>query len=252
MDEFKEERERMKSQPFKVRFDYFWEYHKFHVIGGIALVLFCIGLIHSIVTRKDVAFKAIFMNSAVSSEEQGASYKDKFTQLLGIDTEEYEVLIDQTMFMTEEGKDEESMNAAQQMQIYLAAGEIDVFATNNEIFCGYAYSEAFQPPEEYLSEEALEALAPYIVYIDGKVLEELNAVTESFDIYTGGYPISTDPSTLEDPIAVGISTECATEEFKNTYRFFSLTGATFAIPYTTTRPEAAMAFLEFAIGMELD
>ena len=32
MDEFKEERERMKSQPFKVRFAYFWDYHKFHVL----------------------------------------------------------------------------------------------------------------------------------------------------------------------------------------------------------------------------
>ena len=45
MDEFKEERERMKAQPFKVRFAYFWDYHKFHVLIAAFVLFFVIDLI---------------------------------------------------------------------------------------------------------------------------------------------------------------------------------------------------------------
>ena len=47
MDEFKEERARMKQQPLKKRLEYFWDYHKYHVLAGGFVLFFVVDMIYS-------------------------------------------------------------------------------------------------------------------------------------------------------------------------------------------------------------
>ena len=63
MDEFKEEREEMKSRCFKDRWNYFWDYYKWHVVAGIIIVCVAITIIHGVLTRKETAFYVAMMNS---------------------------------------------------------------------------------------------------------------------------------------------------------------------------------------------
>lgn len=52
MDEFQQERDNMKNQPFKKRAEYFWEYNKWRIIGSLIAIIVLAFVIHSAVTKK--------------------------------------------------------------------------------------------------------------------------------------------------------------------------------------------------------
>ncbi|MCR5755798.1 MAG: hypothetical protein K6G30_13420, partial [Acetatifactor sp.] len=138
MDEFKEERERIKSAPFSEKLKYFWSYYKFHTLGAIAAIILGSVLIHDITSQKDTIFFAAILNSVDMTEQSAEDFKEYFLTFSGLDTEQGSVLIDSTLTIEETPTSELSMAAAQRMMVYTSTGELDAIVGGSDVFGQYA------------------------------------------------------------------------------------------------------------------
>ncbi len=236
MDEFKEEREQVKNRSFKERCAYFWDYYKWHLIGGIALVAIFGSLLYTFLTRKDTAFYAVLMNmypSLIADE-----YKEGFAESAGIDLKEYNVFFDSDMRLDPESMNQASVSTSQKMMVYLTAGDIDILVSDTAGMNRYAYTNALMDLRDFLSAEDYEKYEPYFYYMDRALAE---AIKESDgDVVFPEDP--SDPSTMTDPVPVGIRVnDCQalkTAYFFGDYQYF-------AVAINTGRPELAHAFLDY-------
>ena len=244
MDEFRDEREALKNGTPKQKLEYFWCYYKWHVIGTVAAIAVIASFIYEAVTRKDNALYAAFLNSFTIAEDQGEAYKQAVTQAIGIDPNEYEIMIDTSMYIDLENMtDENTYNTIQKMGVYVAAGEIDTLVTNADIFEDYAYIDYLTDLRTVLTPEQLEAYEPYFYYIDYTVLEAKQAAADNMEEYNGTCPDPTKPEEMATPIPVGIYLENAAEEFKNTYVFQD--NGVFGIVVNGPNQENALNFLDY-------
>lgn len=236
MDEFREEREQVKNRSFKERCAYFWDYYKWHVIGGIALAAIFGSLLYTLLTRKDTAFYAVLMNMypSLTAEE----YKEGFAESAGIDLKEYNVFFDSDMHLDLESLDQATISTSQKMTVYLTAGDIDVLVSDTAGMNRYAYINALMDLREFLSAEDYEKYKPYFFYMD-RALAEAAETSESEILYPED---PSDPDSMTDPVAVGIRVnDC--QALNNAY-FFS-DHQYFAVIVNTGRPELAHAFLDY-------
>ena len=204
MDEFREEREAMKQKSFKEKLLYFWDYYKWHVIGGAALIALATSLIYSIVTHKDFAFYGAFLNSYQAPGYE--TFREEFAERAGIDLQKYDVMLDTDMYITLNSYDQGTVNAAERLMVYIAAGDIDVMASDQTTMNRYAYNQTFKDLREFLPEELQDELSPYYYYIDGALASEIAQQQENGTLTDNPqYPADpTDIDNMKDPIPVGL------------------------------------------------
>lgn len=244
MDEFKKEREMMKSRTPKEKFAYFWDYHKWHVIGTAAVLIFVISYIHNVVTAKDTAFYAVLINSV--SVEDTDPYMQEYAEYAGIDLEEYDILFDSSMVIQKDTNDEMSYTYMQKLMAYTAAAELDAMITGDETFRQYAYNENFHDLRNILTAEQLEKYEPYFYYIDYKIVEETEKAIDEWDeSYVPDYPDSTNPDVMEQPIPVGIYVD-SSAKLKEYYGFAEGIGV-LGIYGNTQRLENTLKYLDFVM-----
>lgn len=236
MDEFKEERELIKERSFQERCSYFWDYYKWHVIGGIAIVALLGGLLHTFLTKKDTAFYAVMLNMSPSLTAE--SYKEGFAEFAGIDLEKYKVYFDSDMHMDLEAMDSATVSATQKMMVYVAAGDMDVMVADTAGMNQYAYTNVLMDLREFLSEEDYKKYEPYFFYMDRSLLENASDVMKPMN-----YPRNpSDPDSMADPVPVGIRiNDCAA--LNNTY-FFS-DRQYFSVIANSKRLELCHTFLDY-------
>lgn len=225
MDEFKEERERMKSQPFKVRFAYFWDYHKFHVLIAAFVLFFVIDLGYSWLTQKDTAFMAMFIN-CYADQEKAEAYTTALTEKMGIDTKEEEIRLDYSVQITGNGTDYET---SQLVGVRMAAREVDVMVTDETTFEGYTKSDAFLDLSQVLTSEQYEYYKDSFYYIDYALIE--SGYYDNIDYTSQEASETVDHRTtegMEKPVPVGIYVDAA-ESFKECYRFKNDQEAVFGV-----------------------
>lgn len=224
MDEFKEERDAIKNGSFKDKVKYFWCYYKFHTIVTICVIGFAVILIHDIVSQKEDAFFAVMLNSAALDEEQTSAFRQNYADYAGIDTDEYDVLMDNTISFSSSGTDdfaanlnELTMSASQRLMVYTAAGELDVIIGNSEIFPNQANQGMFHDLRDILTEEQITKYEPYFYYVDQAYIDALDAaadnlsVTGEMDESLATPPDPGKPEEMEQPIPVAIYvTNCET------------------------------------------
>lgn len=249
MDEFREEREAMKNGTPKERLNYFWCYYKWHTIIVVAVIAFIVSFAYEIVTRKENALYVACLNTIPLAEDSGEAFTNDYLAASGIDTNEYEILVDTSMVLTPGSMDENTYNTVQKMSVYVAAGEIDVMVTDQQAFEYYAYVDFLLDLRTILTEEQLKVYEPYLYYIDRKVLEDKAEASDNLEEYTLAYPDPTNPAEMEDPIPVGIYLEKATEEFNNNYIFRS-SPAIIGFVVNGSHPENAITFLEYILDVE--
>ncbi len=204
MDEFREEREAMKQKSFKERLQYFVDYYKWHVIGGVALIAFVISLIYSVVTRKEWAFYGAFVNSYQAPGYD--AFLEDFAGEADIDLNEYDVMFDTNMYITVNAYDQGSVDATERLGVYIAAGDVDVMASGPMVINRYAYNGTFKDLRQVLPQELQIRLEPYYYYMDAAVAAEIDAAQENgtFDNIPS-YPASpSDPMGMKDPVPVGL------------------------------------------------
>ncbi len=218
MDEFKEEREALKNGTPKEKLAYFWYYYKWHVIGTIIAIIAVASLIHNYVTQKDIALYTVVLNSA--DQYTSKEYAQKVAEHLAIDTQEYEVFFDTSMYIDFTKMDEVTTASTQKMMVYIAACELDCIVTDTASLQHYSYNDTFYDLREILSAEQLEKYEPYFYYIDRKVLEEKQAAYEAMDdTYIAEYPQDpSNPETMAEPVPVGIYVDKC-DDFKDNFLF---------------------------------
>lgn len=221
MDEFKEERERMKTQPFKVRFAHFWDYHKYHVLAA-AFALFMIGeFIYSKITATETVFMAAFID-CYADHETAETYTDQLLTVMGIDPKEEDIILDTYSLSSMQAGDTSAMD---KLTVHMAAHELDVFLAPEEMFNRYSKDDLFLDLRTVLTDEQLSKYQESLYYIDYALIE--SEYYDTIQYSADGTPIAfsdtanhADPSDMEKPIPVGIYLS-PNADFQSNYRFYN-------------------------------
>lgn len=272
-DEIKKNRqEALKNAGFKGKIAYFWDYYKVHVLVGAFCIVFFGALIHDIATSKDYGFYAIMVNCYQTVEQE--ELEDEFAALTSIDTNEYDVLIDLTTSVNMESLDQYTIANSEKIMAVTASGDLDIIASDSDTFNYYARSSMFYDLREIFSEEELAKSEGYIYYIDQAVIDAINdgtyeledssstesSLSDSEIIMESGDELSLstyteseytsiedfvapDPSTMEDPIPVGII--CTDAEYLSELGIYQNMVPVVGIVASSERIELATEFIDY-------
>lgn len=242
MDEFKEERAALKNGTPKQKLTYFFDYYKWYVAFGIIAVILAGSFIHQIATRKDTAFYAMLLDAVSYSYPEEPENAAAFAAYAGIDTEKYEIIYDTSVQTEANG----GINyySAQQIMVHVTSADLDVMVADTSFLLQYAYLGDFYDLRNFLSAEQLEKYKEYFYYIDGTVMEEVDAARKEYNSeYEAVYGDPLHPENMQDPIPVGIflKEDCS---LLQDYLFNDGTPAV-SVLINTKHPETASGFIDF-------
>jgi hypothetical protein len=238
MDEFKEERELVKTRTFKEKMSYFWDYYKWHVIGGAVIIFIAVSLIHTFLTRKEMAYYCIFINTVETYNSK--DYKNAFIEKTGIDQKKQSVYWDVDCYFDLSTMDEQTVTTTQKIMVYLSAGDLDTMLGDRAAMNRYAYNDVLLDLRTFLTKEELEKYEPYFFYVDQALIKQAE---EENRVEINTFPEDpTDPSTMTEPIPVGIRLENC-PKFREAYLFGD--EQYFCIFQNSKRPELNHLFLNY-------
>lgn len=247
MDEFKEQRESLKSKPLRAKIAYFFDYYKWHVFGGLAAILLVGWFAHDMLNAKDLALYGIFLNASSVTLDSSDNFVRDFADFADVDLNEYSLSFDHT-FRMGQNMDSAGMESSQMLMVYLAAGDLDVITMDEYNFNKYSYKNVYSDLRTYFTEEELERYKDDIFYIDEPFLDEVERITaeENLD-YVIEYPDHADPDSMENPIPVGI--RLSADETFTTYYTYGDTNAFIGIVTNTKHPELCKKLFQFLFDL---
>ena len=241
-DEIREQRAKLKGKSLKEKFLWFKEYDMIPTIVIVLSVIFVVYLVVTMVTARDSAFGVMFINANLS-DNQAELLEEDFMEYAGIDSGKYEVYmdLDESHSISDE-ETTMDMYSTQVIMTRLAAGQADVMIADAYMFDKYVYYGYFYDLTTVLDEETLEEFSDHIYWADQALIDEetdaadngetaeeeeeeeeedttvsLDDIEEAEnsalyyiddeDIYDSiriENFVMPDPSTMEDPVAVGI------------------------------------------------
>ena len=242
MDEFKKEREDMKNQPLSKRMAYFWEYYKWWVIAGVAIVIAIILTVRSIATRKNEVLYVALINSVATVENNvNEDIIYPFLEAHDIGTKKNTINFSTDFVMSlDKGKDSaegmlssassaaspsaiyggntnQLLTSQQKLSVYIASGQTDMLFASDAWTNEYAYNGIYAPVDTYFTEEEIAKYSDFLYYIDDAVLERYDAARSNMEFeYEEEYPDCDDISSMEKPVAIGFKLENC-EIFTNNY-----------------------------------
>lgn len=245
MDEFKESREKIKNGSLKDKAKYFFDYYKFHVLVIVGVISLAAILIRDITGQKDDAFYAVMLNSILVDSEYIDEFHDNFAEYSGVDTTEYDVMIDNSINFSDNPVDEITMSASQRLLALTASGDIDVMVGDSTIFSDQASQGMFRDLREFLTEEQIARYEPYFYYVDEAYINMIDEMLRSYDtdMVLPEPADPTRPEEMEDPIPVGIFVTDS-EALKKAYPFvgdYVAVGVMMNAPH----PDVALDFIDF-------
>lgn len=248
MDEFKEERESLKQGTLKQKFQYFMDYYKWYVIGGIAAV-FCVGsLIYHYVTYKEETFSVALLNSATlpSAEEHISA----FMEYAGLNPASQKISFNTSMAITFDASSPEAHNeiyytSREKFNLMVTVGELDAVISNDELFGHFANSGIFCDLRTYLSPEQTEACKPYFYYVDEPLVEQISLAERNMDdSFDPEIPDPARPELMDEPVPVGIYVE-SSEELTQSFFIRGDGPVVMGIPSNAPHPEMAAKYAEY-------
>ena len=245
----RKQQEAVKNRTFKEKLNYYWDYYGMKAVcislASVVLIAFAV----NILTQKDSGYLGIFFGA--TPQASADSYLADFAQAAGIDPEVYELNVQSSLDIRMNDKiTEETYQAMQSFATMVAANMVDNIAADVDLFLYYSYLGYTVDLRTVLTEAQLTELAPYLHYVDGKLLEEQENSEEGLTFEYGQCPDSKKPEEMTDPIPVGIDLKAATQAFHNSYTF-TCKVPVFGICITSERPDAALAYLQYAFDLPL-
>lgn len=268
-----QQKQALSTMSLKGKLAYFWDYYKIHTLVAVCLLIVVISVIHQLVTNKDYALYVTAINTGTTGyeDETAGKWADEFGEYAQIDTDEYQVLIDATMVLSESADPQIRMANQQKLVAMMQTGAIHALIAETETFEEYAQFECYYALEDILSAEEIEKYRPYFYYTDAATFEQDNAGSadtgsgQSGDSVSADLSAQTDPSTLvinhrdpstmEQPVAVGIIlTDSKMIKDSDYYKYLDNaeydyqgypSDAVFGIPLSNEDPQMAVKFLEF-------
>lgn len=246
MDEFQEERESIKNAGVKAKWQYFLDYYKWYVIGGVAIFLFLFFMIRDMVNSKDWAFYGFLING-YSSEEAGDAFVQDFAEYAQLDMENYTADIDDSLRIDINAYDEMTMTSVNKLVVYMAAADVDFIAADPATFEHYASTDNFFDITTILSDEQQQKYSDYYFYTD---MAEIRARDEAstngtFDEYVKPVYDHRKPEEMEDPVPVGIYIGHS-DKLTDTYAF-KQEDVIIGIPINTKHLETSLLFIDYLL-----
>lgn len=245
MDEFKEEREKIKNGSLQDKAKYFWCYYKYHTIAALCAIGLIILLIHDMVTQKDSAFFAALLNCvSLGGEDVTTPFIEDFTEYAGIDLNEYQVTVDSTMDLSTDAANELATSSSQRLLVYTSAGELDVIVGGEDVFPTQANQGMFYDLREILTEEQIARYESLFYYVDQAYIDLLDS-DESYDIdfVMPEAPDPDKPEEMEEPVPVGIYvTDC--DRLTDVY-YFSGDYAAIGVMINSSHVETSLQFIDY-------
>lgn len=242
-EHIKKAHQSIKNQPKEARWEYFWDYYKWHLIIAILVIALIIQGVVSFTNRKDIVFSGVLLNCKLGVDDK--AFLNDFHEYAGIDSETQEAAF-YTDLILKDGFNKNDVNTFQRIMAGIATKEFDFVVGQNDSFrlCAYSTSKLFIDLRSFLDQATLEKFADRLYYIDGAFLEKLSApVGESVDLSLDNAPDPKKPELMEDPIPVGIDISDR-ETFQAAY-YFPDTVLYLGVVSNVPRPELMRQFIQF-------
>lgn len=249
MDEFKEERQRVKNGTKKEKMAYFWEYYKWYVIIPAVIIIAIGSYIYHVVTTPDTVLSGVVMNAHTTTRaETVTEIENEFCELAEIDQKEYCIELNTSItYVAGDTTGAANYEASQALMAWVAAGATDFITGDVDSMVELAHKQYFCDLREILSEEEIAFYEPYFLYIDNATLTKKEELYENMDYETEVLiPDCTKPETMEEPIPVMIDIskcEKMQELYGDTEGILAL-GAT----VKTERQDMLLTFLEYLMN----
>ena len=235
----------IKNQPKETRWQYFWDYYKWHLIIAVLAITLMIQGVVSFTNKKDIVFSGVLLNCKIGVNDE--AFLEDFYEYTGIDNATQEVAFYSDLTL-KDGSSKSDVNTFQRIMAGIATQEFDFVVGQEESFrlCAYSTSNLLMDLRKFLDQATLEKLSGQLYYIDGAFLEKLNApLGESVDLSLADAPDPTKPEAMEDPIPVGIDIS-ANEDFQSAY-YFPDTVSYLGVVSTVPRPELMKQLIQFLL-----
>ncbi len=251
MDEFKEERNKiLKEGTFKEKLKYFWDYYKWHTIGGIAAVV-CVIWIAYDVTHQDESLLYVALINC-SSVYDTSEYVSGVEDYLGVESGQA-ITIESSLDVTD---DTTAYTSYEVIAVRIASNEMDVMVADEEFISDYAQEDSLIDLTTVMSEEQLERYSDYFYYVDYALIESgYYEETAYEDQVFEGTADHASPEDMEQPVAVGVYIAttaeegdyvCTSSDFNLNYYYSG--EAVFSLLCYSEHSEAALQFLDYICG----
>ena len=247
MDEFREEREKIKNGTLKQKLAYFWEYYKWYVIVPILIIGFVGSTIYQKVTAPDVVLNGVLLN-VYNTEADSATQEiiDTFSKEQNLDTNEYEVTLNTSVYYsTDDSSETTNYESVQALMAWAAAGTIDFIGGDHDSMTQLAYNGYFIDLREFLSKDELKKYEPYFLYMDADVSKALdNSLENDVDPDTIAIPNCTEPESMKEPIPVMID---LSKSAKFTEIYTNSDAIAVGLAQNAPHKEMLLEFLDFIV-----
>ncbi|MBQ8748728.1 MAG: hypothetical protein IJZ14_02865 [Oscillospiraceae bacterium] len=243
LEHIKKAHANVKNQPKEARWQYFWDYYKWHLVAVILVIALLIQGVVSFTNKKDIVFSGILLNCKIGVNDE-AFLKD-FYGYADIDDATQEAAFYSDLMLSD-GSSKSDITTVQRIMAGIATKELDFVVGQSTSFrlCAYNTSKLFIDLRSFLDQPTLEKLADRLYYIDGAYLEKLSApVGETVDLSLTNAPDPTKPELMENPIPVGIDISDR-EAFQSAY-YFPDTVLYLGVVANAPRPELMKQFIQF-------
>lgn len=246
MDEFREEREAIKNGTKEQKIQYFKDYYRTPLIIAIAAIIFVGSLIFTIVTNKDSAFFAVYLNGVSNPNNQW--FLEDYAEYADISTKEYELTVDTSAAFNGNYSDYDTMYTVQKISTYTGAGQVDTILGTDESFAYYANSVLFWDLREFLTEEQVAKYEPYFYYVDQADFDDIQWVTDSGESLHPTFADPKDPSAMEQPVPVGLYVQDS-QKLNDAYTFKDAEdGIMLGVLLNTSHPENVQKFIDYLMA----
>lgn len=247
VESIKDQWRQVKEKPRKERWEYLWDYYKWHAIIFLLVIAILTQCVISMVNHKDAVFTGYILNCSVAGKDE--DFLNGFYEYAGInaDKEEAAIYTDLTLY---DGQSKKNAETFHRIMAGVAIQDADFVVGQPDAFrpCAYHTSKIMVDLREFLDAETLEKLSDRLYYIDGAVLDQLiKPVGESVGPVI--YPNPRKPEIMDDPIPVGIdiSDRAALRDsyYYTTEDTVDDTVVYIGIIANTARPELARQFIDY-------
>lgn len=244
MDEFKEERAKVKEMCLRDKIDHFVYYHKVEIMLTV-LVLFLAGTyINSLLTNKTTALSIALIDCHETdfTGEGTSSYEESLASQLQLDTSKYAVTLDNAYYLSSiytnpdtslygskyAAADETAYQLPEILWTRMATGQLDAFVAAENYINGWVMNDGFLDLREEMTPEQYEYYKDSFYWVDYDLLENYEL---SFD--DGAFVYDDDhrsPEGMKNPMPVGVYIT-PNESFQEHFRFIYTSEVVYCLTY---------------------
>ena len=213
-DARKKARQEMKDMPMGKKLEYIFGYYKWYILIAVFLVVFVVSYVNGYISNKDPVLSGFILNSKYHdtfSRENEVIQKltEDFLSTQEAVPEGEAIYIDYSMQYNPDDYLAMSNQAViNQIAANASAGSLDFVFGDTPSVMKLAYMEMFRDLRQVFTEEELERMAEYVLYIDMDVVKQREAALgEGGSVEDVSLPDPLDPKGMMEPVPVLIQLE---------------------------------------------